>query len=221
MVNLKLKKKVNSFFGKFSSIFLKVAFQKLPLIFCMKLLVGLGNPGKKYQATRHNVGFQLLEMLAQDLGLDFKGNKFEAQWAETAIQGEKTTLILPQTYMNRSGLSVSAFVNFFKIDLVDILVIHDEMDFSVGKMKFAHDGGAAGHRGVESIQEALGTQKFSRLRIGIGRPERKEQVPDFVLKPFQSEEKEILLPLLNRAKEALAIWVTSGLEAARSFLAKV
>ncbi len=186
----------------------------------MKLLVGLGNPGKKYQATRHNVGFQLIEMLAQDLNLNFKANKFEAEWVETEIKGEKTCLILPQTYMNRSGLSVAAFVNFFKIDLADILVAHDEMDFPVGKIKFVREGGAAGHRGVESIQEALSSQNFSRLRIGVGRPERKEQVPDFVLKPFQNEEKEMLLPLLNQAKEALAIWVTSGLDAARSFLAK-
>ncbi len=187
----------------------------------MKLLVGLGNPGKKYQATRHNVGFQLLEIFAQDLGVEFKGLKFDAEWAETEIKGQKVCLILPQTYMNRSGFSVASFVNFFKIDLADILVAHDELDFPVGKVKFVREGGAAGHRGVGSIQECVSSQNFCRVRIGIGRPERKEQVPDFVLKPFQDEENKILLPVLNHTKEALAIWVTNGLDAARSFLANL
>ncbi len=183
----------------------------------MKLIVGLGNPGTEYQGTRHNIGFEVLEAYAQTKKIDLSKTKFEAFFGEGEIKGEKVILALPQTYMNLSGRSVLSFLNFFKMAPEDLLVLHDELDLALGKMKFVRGGGAAGHRGVLSIQEMLGTKEFSRIRMGIGRPLNSEQVVDFVLKKFQKAERELLEPLILKSVKGLDLWLEKGVEAAIQF----
>ncbi len=186
----------------------------------MKLIVGLGNPGKEYEGTRHNIGFELLETYARKYSLDFSKSKFEALYTEFEKEGEKVFLVLPQTYMNLSGRSVLSFLQFFKMTPSDLLVIHDELDLPLGSMKMVRKGGAAGHRGVLSIQESIATQEFGRFRIGIGRPLDSEEVVDFVLKKFQKAEKELLNPLLHKAIKGLDLWFEKGIEAALAFCHK-
>ncbi len=180
----------------------------------MKLIVGLGNPGKEYEQTRHNVGFQLIHSLAEKWRVRFSKKKFEAEIAEADFEGEKILLALPQTYMNLSGRSVSSLISFFKIDLADLAVVHDELDLPVGKIKVVKEGGAAGNRGVLSIQEHLNTKSFCRFRIGIGKPADKSQTADFVLKKFNPDEKEELSFVLEKVKEGLEIWIRRGVDPA-------
>lgn len=183
----------------------------------MKLIVGLGNPGKEYEDTRHNVGFEWVRAYADKYSAVLSKSKFEALYTEIEKEGEKIFFVLPQTYMNLSGRSVLGFLQFFKLNPSDLMVIHDELDLPVGRMKLIRKGGAAGHRGVLSIQESLGTQEFSRLRIGIGRPSENEQVADFVLKKFQKAERQLLDPLLVKAIKGLDLWIEKGIEAALAF----
>ncbi len=183
----------------------------------MKMIVGLGNPGKEYEFTRHNVGFELVQAYADQSSAVLSKSKFEALYGEAEKGDEKVFFVLPQTYMNLSGRSVLGFLQFFKLSPSDLIVIHDELDLPVGKMKLVRKGGAAGHRGVLSIQESLGTQEFPRLRMGIGRPPENEQVADFVLKRFQKLERQVLDPLLDKAIKGLDLWVEKGIEAALAF----
>jgi len=183
----------------------------------MKLIVGLGNPGKEYEATRHNIGFEALEAYASQQGLSISRSKFEALYAEFERDGEKILLVLPQTYMNLSGRSVSKFVQFYKLDPLDVLVIHDELDLPLGKLKMLRKGGAAGHRGVLSIQECLSTQELARMRLGIGRPTPPEQVVDFVLKKFQKSERASVDALLEKTIKGLDLWLEKGIEPAMAF----
>jgi len=186
----------------------------------MKLIVGLGNPGKEYEKTRHNVGFWVIESLAREWGTDLLKKKFEGRYGETELGGEKVYLLLPQTFMNLSGKAVSAFLGFFKMNSSDLAVVHDELDLSLGRLKVIREGGPAGHRGVASIQEMLGTQKFCRFRIGIGRPQESDQTVDFVLNPFSKSEKEILQPVLEKTANGLEVWVKNGVDAAIQFCHK-
>ncbi len=186
----------------------------------MKLIVGLGNPGKEYEKTRHNVGFEVVEELARQWGISLAKKKFETIFGEARVREERVLLALPQTYMNLSGQAVSALVGFFKVDLTDCVVIHDDLDLPVGRIKVVRGGGPAGHRGVASIQELLGTENFCRFRIGVGKPAQKEEVVDFVLKPFLKEEKKPLQEAVEKAKEGLEIWIEKGVEAAIAFCHK-
>jgi PTH1 family peptidyl-tRNA hydrolase len=184
----------------------------------MKLIVGLGNPGKEYENTRHNVGFWVVQDLAKKYHCSLSSKKkFEALMGETEIEGEKVFMALPQTYMNLSGRSVCALMNYFKLSSSDLVVVHDELDLPVGKIKVVRQAGAAGHRGVDSIQECLGSKTFCRFRIGIGRPEQKQETVDFVLDSFGFEEKKQLDPILKKAREGLEIWVGQDVEAAIQF----
>lgn len=183
----------------------------------MKLIVGLGNPGKEYEGTRHNIGFEILKTYASIHKVDFGKSKFEALYAEREHKGEKILLILPQTYMNLSGRSVLGFVQFYKTDISDILIIHDELDLPLGSIKVVRKGGAAGHRGVGSIQELLASQDISRFRLGIGRPSGQGPVADFVLKRFQKAENELLEPLFEKSIKGLDLWIEKGVEAAITF----
>lgn len=183
----------------------------------MKLIVGLGNPGKEYEGTRHNVGFEVLEAYAAQHRVDLTKSKFEALYGEFEKSGEKVLLILPQTYMNLSGRSVQKFLQFYKLSPQDLMVIHDELDLPLGNMKVVRKAGAAGNRGVISIQECLGTQDFARFRIGIGKPLRPEQTADFVLKKFQKAERESLLPILDKSIKGLDLWLEKGIEPCMAF----
>lgn len=183
----------------------------------MKLIVGLGNPGKEYEGTRHNVGFEVLDAYAAENKVDLSRSKFEALYGEFEKEGEKILLILPQTYMNLSGRSVGKFLQFYKLSPQDLLVIHDELDLPLGSMKVVRKAGAAGNRGVISIQESLATQEFARFRIGIGKPERSEQTADYVLKKFQKAERELLQAIVDKSIKGLDLWLRKGIEPCMAF----
>ncbi len=152
------------------------------------LIVGLGNPGSEYEGTRHNIGFQAVERFAAEAGSEIRKKGFGSYWSKVGLQGREVYLQLPQTYMNLSGQAVREIADYYKIPPRHVMLVHDELDLPLGKIKQGFASGAAGHRGVSSVTEHLGTKEFWRLRLGIGRPERKEQVSDFVLHPFSREE---------------------------------
>ncbi len=175
----------------------------------MKLIVGLGNPGKKYEGNRHNLGFMVVDAFAVACGLEWTKN--HDLMCDLAKDGE-LVVIRPQTFMNRSGDSVRAVANFYKVDPKEILVICDDVDLEFGKIRLAFDGSSAGHKGVESVIEGLGTAEFNRLRVGIGRPSVGE-VESFVLLDFLPEEKEKLQPTLKKAVEAIGSYLADGISA--------
>lgn len=151
----------------------------------MKLIVGLGNPGEKYKNNRHNVGFILVDRLAERLGMEWKdSSKVKARMAKK----DDLVLIKPVEFMNNSGNSVSLAVNFYKVPLGDLVVVHDDIDLGFGEVKKQLASGAAGHKGVESIISGLGTKDFWRIRVGVGRPVNAQAVEDFVLSDFSDEE---------------------------------
>lgn len=160
----------------------------------MKLIVGLGNPGAEYFATRHNVGFMFIDFLIKKLNLETRWQKkFNSSYTKTKINGAEYLLQLPETFMNNSGEAVGALTKFYKIKPADILVIHDDVDIILGKYKIQTDRSSAGHHGVESIISHLRTQTFTRLRIGV-KTEKLEKIPTdkFVLQEFNKEEVEII-----------------------------
>lgn len=159
----------------------------------IKLIVGLGNPGEKYKKTRHNIGFILLDSLAQKMGVSFEFNPaFNAEIAEIKQGKDKIILFKPQTFMNNSGQAVSKIVNYYKIDLENILVIQDEIDLPFGKTKFSTNSSSAGHKGIQSIIDHLGTQDFQRWRFGINQETNPLPTEIFVLKNFSREEFELI-----------------------------
>lgn len=156
----------------------------------MKLIVGLGNPGKEYKNNRHNAGFILIDLLAEKLGLSWK---FERKFNAEICKNEEFVLVKPQTFMNDSGLSVSKAIKFFKIDLDNLVVVHDDVDLPFGETKFKKGSGTAGHHGVADIIEKLGNIDFWRFRVGVGRPENsKFDVHGYVLGDFSDEELSML-----------------------------
>ena len=164
----------------------------------MKLIIGLGNPTKQYENTRHNAGFIVLDEIQKSLDFPtFKLNeKFKAEITENTIHGEKIILAKPQTFMNLSGQSVIAIASFYKIEIENIIVIHDDLDIELGMIKVSEDSKAAGHNGVQSIFDTLGTQKIKRIRIGIEGAEKKLERQmsgsDFVLQKFSIEELDAI-----------------------------
>lgn len=175
----------------------------------MKLIIALGNPGKEYANTRHNAGWIVADEIARELSFpEFQFNKkFNAEISENNTDGEKVILAKPQTFMNLSGQSVLAIANFYKIQTDDIIILHDELDIELGKFKISTDSSAAGHNGVASIFEILGTQKIKRVRIGIEGAEKKRQRlasgKDFVLENFSPEELEIVKKLAGEIMKNL------------------
>ncbi|EKE25081.1 MAG: hypothetical protein ACD_5C00302G0001 [uncultured bacterium] len=175
----------------------------------MKLIVGLGNPGNQYQNTRHNVGFIILDELAKTWKFpQFQASKkFNAEISESLLNSEKIILVKPQTFMNQSGQSVKALIDFYKLSIEDFTVIHDDLDIDLGAFKISTDCSAGGHNGIQSIIENIGTQKFKRIRIGIeGAEKKKERLmsgSDFVLQKFSDEEIEIVKKLGKEIAENL------------------
>lgn len=178
------------------------------------LVAGLGNPGREYRDTRHNVGFLVAEELARRHGGSFR-SKFSALVADIRIDGERVTLLEPQTYMNESGRSVAAAARFYKLPSDALLVLHDEVDLPLGRLQVRRGGGLAGHNGLRSVAAHLGSSDFARLRIGVGRPERGDPRPvaDFVLSPFPAEAD--VGDIVERAADAVETVVTSGLDEAQ------
>src|SRR6266496_5386801 len=178
------------------------------------LVVGLGNPGREYARHRHNVGWMIVEELARRHGASWR-SKFNGQLAELRLDGHKVALLKPETFMNDSGRSVAAAARFFKVEPVSLLVLHDDVDLEPGRLQARAGGGLAGHNGLRSLAQALGTQEFLRLRIGVGRPGRGDprSVADYVLSPFELEEE--VGALVSRAADAVETVARDGIEPAQ------
>ena len=154
----------------------------------MKIIAGLGNPGLQYAKTKHNVGFMLLDALAQHLGASPWKEAFTSLISEVRIDGEKIFLVKPQTYMNESGAAIGPMLVYYKVGLEDLIVVHDDMDIPAGMIRIRKKGGSGGHNGIKSIIAHVGGEKFPRIRIGIGRPLSGWSVIDHVLAPFSAED---------------------------------
>ncbi len=174
----------------------------------MKLIVGLGNPGRQYERTRHNLGFVVADLLARRWSIDLaiKGN---AAFGRGPIAGQTAALLKPMTYMNRSGQAVLEVVQFYKLPLADLLVISDDLDLPVGRVRMRAKGSAGGQKGLGDIAQRLASDEFARIRIGIGRPASGDAV-EYVLSPFRPEEHEPVEIALLRAAEAAECWITDG-----------
>ena len=169
-----------------------------------KLIVGLGNPGDKYFETKHNVGFMLVDQMAKSLNLTFSHDKiFQADIASTFLNGEKVYFVKPTTFMNESGKAVHALLTYYGLDIEDLLVIYDDLDMEVGKLRFRQKGSAGGHNGIKSIIAETGTQEFDRIKIGIGRPQKGMSVVNHVLGKFSEDDYAIILLTLDKVETAL------------------
>jgi len=180
----------------------------------VKLLVGLGNPGREYANTRHNVGFMVIDRLASILRIPVKRLLFRTLTGQGEWAGEKIILAKPQTYMNLSGEAAGALLNWYKPPLSGFLVIYDDLDLPAGRLRLRPQGGAGGHKGMQSIIRLLGTDAFPRLRVGIGRPQAPCPESDFVLKRFTLEEAEKFTGIVEYAAEAAQCFVSEGMEQA-------
>lgn len=180
----------------------------------MKLIIGLGNPGSKYQSTRHNIGFLALDKIASshDISVSLKG--FDAWYGKGKITNTPVLLAKPQTFMNISGVSVRKLVDYFKIDLEDIIVVHDDIDLPFNTIRLKAGGGHAGHKGIISIIDDLGDPAFIRVRIGIGKPLDSMSVERYVLEPFTDDEIKLLPHITETASDAVTMIILSGIQAA-------
>jgi PTH1 family peptidyl-tRNA hydrolase len=178
------------------------------------LVAGLGNPGREYERTRHNIGWRVVDELARRHDGSFR-SKFDGQLSEVRLDGLRLALLKPETYMNVSGKSISAARRFFKAEPGSLLVVHDDVDLEPGRLQVRAGGGLAGHNGLRSIASALGTQDFLRLRIGVGRPDRGDRRPvaDYVLSDFEPELD--VDALIGRAADAAETIATDGVEPAQ------
>ncbi len=179
----------------------------------IKLIVGLGNPGLRYGRSRHNVGFMVVEEFAHVHKLRFARKRFNAEIAEGGIEGTRVMIAKPQTFMNLSGEAIGKLFAFYKIAPHDLLVVYDDLDLPLGKMRLRPKGGAGGHHGMESIIARIGTSDFPRLRVGIGRPNPDDDI-DHVLGSFESDERKLMDETLARAAEAIEVWACDGIDAA-------
>jgi PTH1 family peptidyl-tRNA hydrolase len=180
----------------------------------LKLVCGLGNPGREYERHRHNIGFRVVDALCSKARAALDQEKFEARFGQGAFGSERVLFLEPQTFMNRSGIALAAAARFYKVSLADTLVIHDELDLPFGRLQLKSGGGTGGHNGLGSIVEQLGEAGFVRLRFGIGKPEgpgAKERVVGHVLANFSGEESAQLPELVERAAEIAECWATRGL----------
>lgn len=181
----------------------------------MKLIVGLGNPGREYAATRHNVGFMVIDRLAHKIGLAVEKKKFKALVGQGQLSHEKVLLAKPQTFMNLSGEAVSALLHWYKLETADLIVVFDDMDLPPGKLRIRLEGGSGGHKGMESIIRELGSESFTRLRIGVGKPEMPDfDGADYVLSRLAGDDLKTFEEAVNSAVDAICCIVDEGLEVA-------
>lgn len=169
----------------------------------MKWFIGLGNPGSQYAGTRHNIGFMAIDRLAEKLEIKVDQNQCKAQIGQGRVSGDKIALIKPMTYMNLSGESVRAFMDFYKVKIEDMIVLYDDLDTPFGEMRLRYKGGSGGHNGIKSIIQHLGTQDFNRIRLGISRPPEGYNVADYVLSSFAKNDRKELDRVLDLSCEAL------------------
>jgi PTH1 family peptidyl-tRNA hydrolase len=188
----------------------------------MKLIVGLGNPGKIYAHNRHNVGFRCLNYFARLHSIRFDHQQCRAKVALAKIRGEKLLLAKPRTFVNLSGNAVTCLVHKHDIPLSDLLVMYDDLDLPLGKIRLRQSGGSGGHKGMNSIISALGSEDFPRIRVGIGRPQAKGQsisedaIVNYVLSDFSPQEEAIIKPVIAKVSEAIDCFLNQGIETAMS-----
>ena len=180
----------------------------------MILIAGLGNPGKEYENTRHNVGFLTIDSIAEEVGVKITKKGFQSLYSLGQFEESKILLLKPQTYMNNSGNALREAKEFYKIDTDKIIVVHDEMDLPLGKIKLKKDGGSAGHNGIKSILANIGSDDFARVRVGVGKPYDKNNVIKHVLSGFSKEERQQLPEVIESARDSVFAIIINGIEKA-------
>jgi peptidyl-tRNA hydrolase, PTH1 family len=179
----------------------------------MKLVVGLGNPGPKYEGTRHNIGYAVVDYLAAAPGVGKWRSRFQSSVAEAVEGSEPVLLMKPETFMNLSGRAVREAADFYKLGPTDLLVVCDDIALPVGKLRARARGSHGGQKGLLSVQESLGTQEYSRLRIGVGSPGEHWDAADYVLSRFKSAERKVVEDAIAQAAQAVLVWVREGIDA--------
>jgi PTH1 family peptidyl-tRNA hydrolase len=182
------------------------------------LIVGLGNPGPGYERSRHNVGFQVVDLWCKKLGLSLSSRRFRAKTIRAEFRGNTIIFLCPLTFMNLSGESVRACASYYALETDRILVVHDDLDIPLGRVKVVRNGGAGGHKGVSSIIRHLGSTEFCRVKVGIGRPRYDEAVENFVLAPFYADEKRLAQRTIRVAVNACERFVLEGVESAMNHI---
>lgn len=177
----------------------------------VKMIVGLGNPGSKYNDTKHNIGFMAVDRIVKDLDVNFTEDKnFKAEIGSDFINGEKIYFIKPTTFMNNSGIAVKALLTYYNISIKDMIIIYDDLDMEVGKIRFRQKGSAGGHNGIKSIIAHLGTQEFDRIKVGIGRPNGRMTVINHVLGKFDKNDEIMILNTLDKFDNAVNYYLQTN-----------
>lgn len=176
----------------------------------MKCFIGLGNPGKKYEGTRHNIGFMVIDELARRHQFTLDKSKFKNDYAIQFIQGEKAMFVKPKSFMNLSGEAVRPLIDYYNIELENIIVLYDDLDLPTGKIRLRKQGGHGGHNGIRSLITHLGTKQFKRIRLGIGRPTDSRPIVDYVLQPFSKEQKHQIDDSITLSADACEDWINSS-----------
>ena len=180
----------------------------------MYIIVGLGNPGRKFDGTKHNVGFDTIDYLVDEHRIPSSGISLKAMYGKGVIAGQRVLLAKPMTYMNLSGVAVGAYANFFNVDPQDIAVVQDDLDLPTGQVRVRRKGSAGGHNGIKSVQEHLGTGEFPRFKIGIGHPAHNNKaVIKHVLQRFGAEEQELVAEAVEKMADALELWLQGDMDA--------
>lgn len=174
----------------------------------MKCIIGLGNPGRQYEETRHNVGFMVIDELSDRFQIPLINTKFKGLYGTGVVSGEKVLLLKPLTYMNLSGEAIRPLLEYYKINIKDIVVVYDDLDLPSGKIRLRQKGSAGGHNGIKSTIQHLGTQEFNRIRIGIDRPRNGMSVPDYVLSRFSADEWPLVEGAVQRSADAFEKWLS-------------
>ncbi|MFS5834208.1 aminoacyl-tRNA hydrolase [Streptococcus agalactiae] len=177
----------------------------------VKMIVGLGNPGSKYNDTKHNIGFMAVDRIVKNLDVNFTEDKnFKAEIGSDFINGEKIYFIKPTTFMNNSGIAVKALLTYYNISIKDMIIIYDDLDMEVGKIRFRQKGSAGGHNGIKSIIAHLGTQEFDRIKVGIGRPNGRMTVINHVLGKFDKNDENMILNTLDKVDNAVNYYLQTN-----------
>ena len=174
----------------------------------MKLVIGLGNPGERYDKTRHNIGFDVIDTVLDKHGLKMTDQKFRADYTVAHIHGTKCLFVKPYTYMNLSGEALLPLMSYYGIGMDDILVVYDDLDLELGRIRLRQTGNSGGHNGIKSIMEMLGDSEFKRIRVGIGRPTGGWKVVDHVLAPFNVEDRILVDAAIDEAANAIEAWLS-------------
>jgi PTH1 family peptidyl-tRNA hydrolase len=178
----------------------------------VKLIAGLGNPGAKYRDTRHNVGFEVLDVLARRQGVEFESALDEALMARSRSLGEGALFVKPLTYVNLSGHPIAELVRYYRVALPDVLIIVDDVNLALGRLRARARGSHGGHNGLKSVAGQLGSDEYARLRIGVGRGDERRELADHVLARFDADEREIIRAAIDRAADAAEMFATDGID---------